>query len=310
MAHAPTPALNRLALAATLAGLLTAGATAQESSGSGAWIESLHLAASGTAAWTENLSRTSYEPTRKDAASYDFSLGGTVPRQLAPSVLLVGSGEIDALFVQDYSLTNRTTFTGRVSLQKKFGLGPQAWVLQGSVGAGYKAARFDGDRGVTTEAGVQLSKRLLPNLRVAASGHWLEHDAKSASFDLDQHSYGFEAQWDIDEHWTLSGSASRLTGDIVASAAWSVWAQAISGGFGPKIFNYYTSRPWSVTNLYGDGWVSYNVEADVDLWSVALTYAWSDHTSLELRKGAAYVVNRAGVAYPTNSWSLGLTHRF
>ena len=65
-----------------------------------------------------------------------------------------------------------------------------------------------------------------------------------------------------------------------------------------------------MTNLYGDGWVSYNVEADVDLWSLSLAYAVSDHTSLELRKSAAYVVNRIGVAYPTNGWALSLAHRF
>jgi hypothetical protein len=258
----------------------------------------------------ENLSRTSYEPTRQDAATYDFSLSGTMPRQLASSVMLVGSGEFDAHFVPDYSLTNNTTFTGRISLQRKFGLGPQAWVLQGSLGAGYKAARFAADRGVTTEASVQLSKRLLSNLRLAASGRWVEHDAKSSGFDLDQHSFGLEAQWDIDEHWTLSGSASRLKGDIVANAAWSVWSQMLAGAFGPTIFNYYTSRPWSVTNLYGPGWVSYNVEADVDLWSVSLAYAWTDRTSLELRQSAAYVVNRVNVAYPSDSWALSLTHRF
>jgi hypothetical protein len=302
--------LNRLRLFAVLAGLAATGVSAQESSGAGAWLESLHLTATGTAAWVENLSRTSYEPTRKDAATYDFSLSGTMPRQLASSVLLVGSGELDAHFVPDYTLTNHLAFTGRVSLQKKFGLGPQAWVLQGSLGGGYKAARFDGDRGFSTEAGIQLSKRILTNLRVAASGRWVEHNAKSEDFDLDQHSFGLEAQWDIDEHWTLSGSASRLKGDIVANAAWSVWAQALAGAFGPTVSNYYTSRPWSVTNLYGPRWVSYNVEADVDLWSVSLAYAWTDRTSLELRKSAAYVVNRVGVAYPTNSWALSLTHRF
>ncbi len=308
MAHAPTAVLNRLRRAGLLAALAAGGASAQESAG--AWLDSLHLAASGTVSWVENLSRTSYEPTRKDSSTYDFNLSGSIPRQLAPSVLLVGSGELSSLLVKEYTLDDNFTATGRVALQKKFGLGPLAWVLQGSFGAGYKAARLDADRGWTTEAGAQLAKRVLPNLRLAANARWLEHDARSATFDLDQHSFSLEAQWDIDEHWTLSGSATRLKGDIVANAAWAIWAQAISGGFGPTIYNYYTSRPWSVTNLYGDGWVSYNVEGDVDLWSVALSYAWSDHTSLELRKGGAYVVNRAGVAYPTSTIGFSLVHRF
>lgn len=73
---------------------------------------------------------------------------------------------------------------------------------------------------------------------------------------------------------------------------------------------YCTSRPWSVTNIYGPGWVSYNVEAKVDLWSVSLAYAVSGHTSLELRHGGTYVVNKIGITYPTDSWNLSLAHRF
>jgi len=310
MAHTPTSALNRLRSLILFAGLVASVARAQETPGTGSWIDRLHLSATGTVSRVDNYSRTSYVPTRHDATTEDFSLSGSAPRQLAPSVLLIGSGELSSLAVTEYSLDNNFTATGRITLQKKFGLGPQAWVLQGSLGEGYKAARLEADRGWTTEAGVQLAKRVLPNLRFAGSARWLDHDAASATFDLNQYSFGLEAQWDIDEHWTLSGSATRLKGDVVANAAWYVWEQAITGGFGPAVYNYYTSRPWSVTNLYGDGWVSYNVAADVDLWSVSLAYAWSDHTSLELRKGAAYVVNRVGIAYPSSSWGLSLIHRF
>lgn len=35
-------------------------------------------------------------------------------------------------------------------------------------GTAYKSARFAGDRGWTTEAGVKLAQRVLPNLRLAA----------------------------------------------------------------------------------------------------------------------------------------------
>jgi hypothetical protein len=85
---------------------------------------------------------------------------------------------------------------------------------------------------------------------------------------------------------------------------------ALGGAFGPTIQQYYTARPWTTTHLYGEGWVSYNVEADVDLWSVSLGFSVSDRTSLELRRSAAFVVNRVGVTYPTDSWSVGLSHRF
>jgi hypothetical protein len=290
--------------------LLLAGVTGLAQTGTANWIESLHLTASGTVATVNNLSRTSHPPTSKDATTFELNLASTHARQLAPSLLLVATGEAASFLVPDHDLTNNVRFAGRLALQKKFGLGPQAPVFQVSAGATYKAARFDGDKGWTTEAGAQLAKRVLPNLRLAASANWLEHAARSDTFDLNQHSYALDVQWDINDRWTLAGNAGRLSGDIVANAAWPVWGTMLAGGFGPVIFDYYTSRPWSTTNLYGPGWVSYNVGADVDLWSVSLNYAFSDHTSLEVRKSGAYVVNRVGVTYPTDSWGLSLTHRF
>jgi hypothetical protein len=276
----------------------------------GGWVENLHLTASGTVSSVNNHSRTSFEPTRKDATTYEFSLSGSKPRQLAPNWLLVGSGELSSLTVSEYKLADNLKAGGRFSLQRKFGLGPLVPVLQFYAGATYKSARFSPDQGWTMEAGARLSQRVLPNLRLGVEAQWLEHNARSSVFDLNQRTFSFDAGWDINERWSLNGSVSRLEGDIVANAAWAVWAQAISGGFGPAVFNYYTSRPWSVTNIYGPGWVSYNVEADVDLWSVSLACAVSDHTALELRHGGAYVVNRIGIAYPTDSWSLSLNHRF
>jgi hypothetical protein len=65
-----------------------------------------------------------------------------------------------------------------------------------------------------------------------------------------------------------------------------------------------------VTELYGPGWVSYNVEADVDLWSLAANYSATQRTTVELRYRSAFVVNRIGVRYPTDAWSLALSHRF
>jgi hypothetical protein len=291
------------------AGLLTVAVCAQEGS-TASWIDSLHLTASGSAAWVNNISRTSYEPTRKDTTTYEFSLAGSKPRQLAPNLLFVASGDATALRVENYDLAGYIKAGGKLSLQRKFGLGPLAPVLQVNVGATYRSTKYDDDRGWTTEADVQFAQRVLPNLRLSAGAHWLEHDARNSVFDLNQRSYSLDANWDINDRWSLSGSVSRLQGDLVANAAWTVWAQAIGGSLGPTVQNYYTSRPWVVTNIYGPGWVSYNVEADVDLWSISLSYAMSDHTAIELRKSAAFVVNHIGVTYPTDSWGLSVTHRF
>ena len=308
MARPSTSPLSRLALLLLPAAALAPAASAQSTGVN--WVDYLHLTTSAEVARVENISRTSFEPTRKDATTFAVDVGGSIPRQLAPSVLFLGSGELSSLFVSDYELNNHVTATGRLTLQKKFGLGPQAWVLQATARGGYKAARLDDDQGFTSEAGLQLAKRVLPNLRLNGSIRWLEHDAKSAVFDLNQFTYGLDAQWDINEHWSLAGSASWLQGDIVANAAPGVWWQMLAGAFGPEIFNSYTSRPWSVTDLYGPGWVSYNVEGDVDLWSLTLTYAWTDHLSVDLRYNSAFVVNQVGVTYPTSAWALKLGYRF
>jgi len=274
------------------------------------WLDTLTVTAAGTASWVENISRTSFEPTRKDAETYELSLSAGRHRQLASAWLLHGSVDATLLTVPDYDLGNHLELGPRLGLQRKFGLGPLAPVLSLDTALTYKSARLDADRGWTAEAGLRLGKRFNPFFKAGLTGRWIEHNARNATFDLSQRSFSVDATWDITEQWSLSGSAGRLSGDIVANASWPVWAQAISGGFGPAVFNYYTSRPWQVTDLYGAGWVSYNVEADVDLWSLAAAYTLSDRTTAELRYGSAFVVNKIGIRYPTDSWGLSVVHRF
>lgn len=298
---------SRVALLTTL---LAGSVLAQGRAGAAGWLDNLTVTAAGTASWVENISRTSAEPNRKNAATYELGLSAGRHRQLASAWLLHGSVDATLLAVPDYDLGNHLELGPRLGLQRKFGLGPLAPVLQLDTALTHKSARLDADRGWTAEASLRLGKRFTSAFKAGLTGQWIEHNARSTIFDLSQHSFTVDATWDITEQWSLSGSAGRLSGDVVANAAWPVWAQAISGGFGPEIFNYYTSRPWEVTDLFGAGWVSYNVEADVDLWSLAATYAISDRTSAELRYSSAFVVNKIGIRYPTDSWGLSVVHRF
>lgn len=293
-----------------LAALLTCTAPAQSRSAAAGWLGNLTVTAAGTASWVENISRTSAEANRKDTATYELSLSAGRHRQLASAWLLHGSVDATLLTVPDYDLTDHFKLGPRLGLQRKFGLGPLAPVLQLDTALTYKSARLDADRGWTAEASLRLGKRFTPVFKAGLAGQWVEHNARSATFDLSQHSFTVDATWDFADRWSLSGSAGRLSGDIVANAAWPVWARAIGGAFGPRVSNYYNSRPWVVTDLYGDGWVSYNVEADVDLWSLAAAYAISARTTAELRYGSAFVVNKIGVRYPTDSWGLSVVHRF
>jgi hypothetical protein len=295
---------------ALLAALLAGSALAQGRSAAAGWLDNLTVTAAGTASWVENLSRTAAAANRKDAATYELNLSAGRHRQLASAWLLHGSVDATLLTVPDYDLGDHVKLGPRLGLQRKFGLGPLAPVLQLDTALTYKSARLDADRGWTAEASLRLGKRFTPSLKAGLTGQWIEHNARSATFDLTQHSFTVDATWTITEQWSLSGSAGRLSGDIVANASWPVWGQAISGGFGPTVAMYYNSRPWEVTNMYGPGWASYNVEADVDLWSLAAAFALSDRTTAEIRYSSAFVVNKIGVRYPTDSWGLSVVHRF
>lgn len=302
--------MNALGKSAGLAALLTIQVLAQENTSGAGWPGDIAVTAAGTASWVNNLSRTSAAPNRKDAATYELDLTAGRHRQLAPNWLLQVDAEATVFNVPAYRDTDSFRAGVRLGLQHKFGLGPFAPVLQLDTALVYKAATLAADRGWTTEAGLRLAKRFTSQLKAGLRGSWLEHGARHASFDLQQRSLSLDASWDISERWSLSGSASRLSGTIVANAAPTVWSQALSGGLGPVVATYYNSRPWEVTSLYGPGWVSYNVEAHVDLWSLAAACAVTGKTTLEFRHGSAHVVNKIGISYPTESWGLSLVHRF
>lgn len=290
--------------------LLVGETFAEDRAPAAGWLNNLTVTAAGTASWVENISRTSAAPNRKDAATYELNLSAGRHRQLASAWLLHGSVDATLLTVPDYDLGNHLELGPRLGLQRKFGLGPLAPVLQLDTALTYKSARLEADRGWTAEASLRLGKRFSPALKAGLTGQWIGHHARRATFDLSQRSFAVDATWDITGQWSLSGSAGRLSGDIVANASWPVWGQAISGGYGPVVAGYYNSRPWEVTDLYGAGWVSYNVEADVDLWSLAAACTISDRTTAEFRYSSAFVVNKIGIRYPTDSWGLSVVHRF
>lgn len=297
-------------LAAILAGAASAQGQAPDRAGSASWLENLSITATASTAWMKNISRTSYAPSRENALTYDFCVNASRHQQLAPSWLLNLGAEAEYFEVTEYDLMCVTQYAVTAGLQRKFGLGPLAPVLQFDTGFTYKDAEYPGDRGWTSEAGVRLAKRLNPSVQLALSGRWLKHAAHSPVFDIQQRSLSLEAVWDFTDRWRLTGSAGRLEGTVVANAEWSIWGKAIGGNFGPVVSTYYNSIPWGVTSLYGPGWVSYNVKAHVDLWSLSLAWAVTGRLTAELSAKSAFVVNKIDIRYPTESWGLGLSYRF
>ncbi|MBL9215124.1 MAG: hypothetical protein JNG83_06580 [Opitutaceae bacterium] len=274
------------------------------------WLAGVQFHGAAAATWVDNISRTSHEPTRKDAATYELSLGAVRPRQLAPDWLLQLGADAEIFQEPDFDRNNFFRAGGRAELRRKFGLGPLAPSVRLEAGGRYLGARLPSARGWTAEAGFSVAKRLTPALRAEGRARWLEHFADGATFDVRQRSLGLEVAWDVTDRWSLAGSVTRLEGDIVANAAPAIWAQALSGALGPVVAGYYNTVAWEVTDLYGPGWVSYNVAADVDLWSLTLAYAATPRLTVELRAAGAYVINRIDVRYPTDSAGLGVRYRF
>ncbi len=276
----------------------------------GSIFRDLTWSATGAGAWVENLSRSSNPLDMREAMAYDSTFNAAGSRQLARNWLLGYSAEAGYHAIPEFSHNNLLTYGVRGRLQRKFGLGPLVPALTAQAGYRQTDARINAQDGGTLSASLHLSKRLLSSVRVGLDAAWLQHDARHATYDIQQHTFSIEAEWDITDRWRLSGSVGRLSGDIVATAGPTVWNRAITGLLGPAIGTYYNSTPWEVTDAYGPGWVSYQVKADVDLWSLALTHSFSANTSIDLRLSSAYAVNIVNVRYLQRHWGAGFNHRF
>lgn len=265
---------------------------------------------SARSVWAENYSRTSDPNTAKDAATHEFAASTGVSRQLPSGWLATGDGTISWETVPKFDALDAWKFSVQGGLRRKFGLGALAPTLQVSASALRAEFEEKGRSGTQLQAGLRLGKRLTSSWRAAVGAEWTVYYAKHAPFDLHQNRVFIETAWDVTDRWQLSAGAARVEGEITANAANNVYMTALMGGFGPAIQSYYRSVPWQVTDTFGPGWIAYRVDAKADLWWFGVSPALGEHTSLPLRYERAEVVNRVGVEYVSEFWSLGLQHRF
>lgn len=262
------------------------------------------------ATWADNLSRTSFAPTQKDAALYTVGGSASHIRQLAPNWTASAGVDLEAETVPDFDALNRLGAGVRGALRRKFGLGPLAPVADLGVALHHGRYREDGRSGWHQEASLTFAKRLTETFRLSATGSWTRYDAEHAPYDVQHRRLAVEAVWDATERWRLRAGAARLDGQLTANATGDVYAQALAGAFGEPIRAYYSSVPFATTGSFGPGWVAYRVESEADFLWGEISFAAADRTALTLRHETVKVVNVVGVRYDSAFWSLSLVHQF
>lgn len=296
----PAPFISRYRCLATL--LLGAGLTCPLAAAT-ARIET-------SAAWAENINRASSVIDWRDSMRYEARASLGLLKEFRTG--LTGAGEFGAGLEHVARFTKQDAATVGFSgtLRQKFRLGPLAPSLSLDLGLRRREARLSFDDGWTATAGLRLNKRLTQTLRAGINGDWQQHYARSDVFDTKHHRFFVTAAWDVFDWLQLSTGNGRLWGSFTANASPTVWPRAIGGLLGTHISNYYNTIPWTVTDSYGPGWVTYIVDGRVSFYWIELSPALGKNTSLPLRFENRVSVNQVGVKYRQDIWTLSLLHRF
>lgn len=263
-----------------------------------------------SAARAENISRSSSPTDRRDATRYEARTALSHFREWRTGFITSGDLVADLQRVPDYSRLDAFTAGFTAHARQKFGLGAFAPSLSANAGLRARSARLDFDDGWTATAGVHVAKRLTRSWRAALHGDWQQHYARSAIFDTKHQRLFATLTWDITERLQLSHGNGRLWGAFTANASAAVWSRALSGALGSPISSYYNTVPWAATDVFGPGWVSYRVDGRVRFWWLELSPALGRNTSLPLRYESFVSVNKVGVKYRQDVWTLSLLHRF
>ena len=270
----------------------------------------LHGRIETSAGWAENINRASSVIDWRDAWRFDARGAFFHVRELLPG-LIVG-GEIDALVehTPDYRGLDASSLGFSASARRKFGLGALAPSLSVEVGLRRRETRLDFDSGWVATGAIRLTQRIVPSLRAGIHGDWEQHYVRSDIFDTKHDRFYVTLAWDITDWLQLSHGNGRLWGSFTANASPLVWPRALAGALGTHISDYYHSVPWGQTDLYGPGWVTYIVDGRVSFYWIELSPALGRNTSLPLRFENRVSVNKVGVKYRQDIWTLTLLYRF
>jgi hypothetical protein len=269
---------------------------------------SLRLEASTT--WAENISHSSAASDWRDAHRHEAQASLSLLKQWTAG--LVSTSEVDAgtELVPRFARMNAFTAGIGTQLRQKFGFGALAPFVTVEGGLHHREARLAGDDGWTATAAVRVGKRLNESWRLGATGDWQQHDAASSIFDTRSHRVFGTITWDITPWLQLSHGNGRLWGDVTANASPAVWPRALSGALGSNISEYYNTVSWGTTDSFGPGWVTYRVTARASFWWLELAPAIGRNTSLPFRYESIFTVNKIGIKYRQDLWTVQWVTRF
>lgn len=268
----------------------------------------LRLAATTT--WAENITRASATSDWRDAWRHELHGSLSTFRQWTAGLITVGRIDADIEHAPRYDLLDAVSAGIGLHARQKFGLGAYAPVATLDTGLRRREARHRGDDGWTATAALGLSKRFTSAWRASLTADRRSHFAREDNFYTRDRRLFATVSWDVTPRLQLTHGNGRLWGYFVANASSRVWSQALAGSLGPHISSYYRTIPQGVTGIFGPGWVTYQISGHVNFWWLELSPAIGRNTSLPLRFENRSAVNRAGVKYRQDLWSLQLLHRF
>lgn len=259
---------------------------------------------------TENIARAAAPSDWRDAWSHEAAASLSLFREWRIGFITTAELAARGGHTPDFPDLDAVTIGPSVQIRQKFGLGAFApsFAIEGTLHN--RLAKLDEADGWISTVGTRLTKRLTHSWRASAVADWDQHHARSSIFDTRHHRFFGVVSWDLNDRWQLTHGNGRLWGDFTAAASWMVWERAMYGGLGPEISDYYRTISWGVTDAFGPGWVSYRVRGRVSFWWLELSPALGRNSSLPLRYESRMSVNKVGVKYRQDIWSLQFIQRF
>lgn len=268
------------------------------------------LTARGAYTWTENLGRASGRANFRDAATYgaDITLGTS--HQFEPGVFLRPQLLASYNVTPEYDLLDTGEIGPRLTLQKKVGLGPTAPVFSADASVLGRFGRLDESEAVVFKGGVTYTQRINTYVSFSLRGEARADEARSDVYDVCTRDVIGTVFIDPHPRLRFSAGAGHRRGDFVAGASAARYAGALGGALGPDVASYYAATPFTTTDVFEPGWVSYRVRGRADYWFFDLAPALGDNTTLSVRYERAHALNSVGVNYYQDIFRVSVIHVF